>query len=149
MTTQIYTLNAIMGLILFLVVLKHVLFIGTLIYIAIHDHKTHEIYLLSLVPIVVAGFLCLDNFFIALAGAAIVSIPMYIVLRMNKGGIGMGDVLLMAAVGFVLGPQRVVFATICGLTLFLLYYVIFKRKRNTAYAMAPWLSAGAILVYLF
>ena len=126
---------------------KAILFFGTLFFIAVYDQRTHNILLISLVPIVIAALILPVGALPMAWGAVTVSLPMLILAKVS-GGIGMGDVYLMAAIGLVLGPQKVVFATICGLTLFLIYYAANQKSRVTPYAMAPWLSAGAVIAYL-
>lgn len=128
-------------------IVKALLLIGALLFIALYDQKTHEILLLSLVPIVIAGFIEMEGILPAVLGAGAVSLPMLLISRLDPGGIGRGDVYLMAAAGFVLGPQKVVFATVCGLSLFLLYYAAVKRRKDIPYAMAPWLGAGAVIAF--
>lgn len=70
------------------------------------------------------------------------------------GGLGGGDIKLMAASGLVLGLARGLLAAMAGLCLLLLYAAGQKiysmargRKAETAFPLAPFLSAGCLLAY--
>lgn len=70
------------------------------------------------------------------------------------GGMGGGDIKLMAACGLVLGLPRAIGATIVGLLLVLVYAAINKtickvrgREAENAFPLAPFLSAGCVLAY--
>jgi leader peptidase (prepilin peptidase)/N-methyltransferase len=68
---------------------------------------------------------------------------------LSKGGIGGGDVKLMAAVGFLLGPSGAVGGAFIGFTLFIIVWLLFYRtKQSKAYAMAPYLGIGCFLAYI-
>lgn len=70
------------------------------------------------------------------------------------GGMGGGDIKLMAASGIVLGFQRGMTAMVIGLTALLLFYFFYSivqrlrgRKRQKAFPLAPFLSVGCIAAY--
>jgi leader peptidase (prepilin peptidase)/N-methyltransferase len=70
------------------------------------------------------------------------------------GGMGGGDIKLMAASGIVLGFQRGLAAIVIGLTALLLFYFSYsivqrlrKRERQKAFPLAPFLSVGCIAAY--
>lgn len=70
------------------------------------------------------------------------------------GGMGGGDVKLMAAAGLVLGFQRGMAAMIIGLAAMLLFHALCAaiqklRGRNApkAYPLAPFLSLGCLAAY--
>lgn len=70
------------------------------------------------------------------------------------GGMGGGDIKLMAACGLVLGLPKGLLATVVGLLLLLLYAaaqrIICKvqgREAENAFPLAPFLSAGCVLAY--
>lgn len=70
------------------------------------------------------------------------------------GGLGGGDIKLMAASGIVLGFTGSIAAMLIGLTAMLLFYVfhaIVQRLRGRecpkAYPLAPFLSIGCIAIY--
>ena len=67
------------------------------------------------------------------------------------GGMGGGDIKLMAAAGLVLGLPAGIAATIVGLSLVLVYSVLFKICKKTqviAVPLVPFLSAGCAVGYL-
>ncbi|EQK76134.1 type IV leader peptidase family protein [Clostridioides difficile CD113] len=67
------------------------------------------------------------------------------------GGMGGGDIKLMAAAGLVLGLPAGIFATILGLSLVLVYSVFLKICKKTqviAVPLVPFLSAGCAAGYL-
>ncbi|OLN30078.1 hypothetical protein DSOL_3210 [Desulfosporosinus metallidurans] len=70
------------------------------------------------------------------------------------GGIGGGDIKLMAASGIVLGFRGGMAAMIIGLSAMLLFYTIYaiiqrlrERDRQKAFPLAPFLSVGCIAAY--
>lgn len=67
------------------------------------------------------------------------------------GGMGGGDIKLMAAAGLVLGLPGGVFATILGLSLVLAYSIylkICKKTQALAVPLVPFLSVGCVAGYL-
>ena len=72
----------------------------------------------------------------------------------SRGGIGGGDIKLMAAAGFVLGLRPSMTAMVVGflvLSLFYGVYAIIQKLRGRdmprAYPLAPFLSLGCLMVY--
>lgn len=70
------------------------------------------------------------------------------------GGMGGGDIKLMAASGIVLGFTGGIVAMIIGLTAMLLFYAVYAivqrlrgRECPKAYPLAPFLSIGCIAAY--
>lgn len=70
------------------------------------------------------------------------------------GGMGGGDIKLMAACGLVLGLPKGLLAAMVGLSLLLIYVVIYqivckvqRREAKKAFPLAPFLSAGCLLAY--
>lgn len=70
------------------------------------------------------------------------------------GGMGGGDIKLMAACGLVLGLSKGILAAMAGLSLLLLYVSIYRivckaqrREAKKAFPLAPFLSAGCLLAY--
>ena len=70
------------------------------------------------------------------------------------GGMGGGDIKLMAACGLVLGLPKGLLATVVGLTLLLFYAAEYRitckvrgREAEKAFPLAPFLSAGCLLAY--
>lgn len=70
------------------------------------------------------------------------------------GGMGGGDIKLMAACGLVLGLSKGLLAAMAGLSLLLIYVGIYRivckvqrREAKKAFPLAPFLSAGCLLAY--
>lgn len=70
------------------------------------------------------------------------------------GGMGGGDIKLMAACGLVLGLPKGLLAAMAGLSLLLIYVGIYRivrkvqrREAKKAFPLAPFLSAGCLLAY--
>ncbi|WP_312643307.1 A24 family peptidase [Hydrogenoanaerobacterium sp.] len=70
------------------------------------------------------------------------------------GGMGGGDIKLMAACGLVLGLPKGLFAAMAGLSLQLLYVAIYRivckvqrREAKKAFPLAPFLSTGCLFAY--
>ncbi len=130
-------------------IIKGFLFAQTLIIIGYCDAMTHEIPNLALIPIVITGLIRVQ-LIPALGGAFLVSVPFLLIAVLSKGGIGGGDVKLMAAAGFLLGPTGVIAATVTGFAVFLASLPFVSRSvKQKAYAMAPYLGIGCFLAYLF
>ena len=122
-----------------------------ILYIASYcDAKTHEIPDLIHVLLLIDGLILLEPHNAA-AGFFIVSVPFYLMAIFTHGGIGGGDIKLMAAAGWVLGPAGVITGTVIGSVLFVLtYLIIYSRRdaRHKRYALAPYLSIGCFAAYL-
>lgn len=78
----------------------------------------------------------------------------FLLAAMFLGGMGGGDIKLMAACGLVLGLPKGLLAAAVGLSLLLLYVVIYRivcwvqrRKAKKVFPLAPFLSAGCLLAY--
>lgn len=72
------------------------------------------------------------------------------------GGIGGGDVKLMAACGLVLGFYKSMAALVMGLVLLLLFHIVYAlvqkvqgRNASKAYPLAPFLSLGCFTTYFY
>lgn len=70
------------------------------------------------------------------------------------GGMGGGDIKLMAVCGFMLGLSKGLLAAVAGLSLLLIYVAIYRivcraqrREAKKAFPLAPFLSAGCLLAY--
>lgn len=79
-----------------------------------------------------------------------IAIP-FLLAAVFCGGMGGGDIKLMAAAGLVLGLSAGIFATIVGLSLVLAYSVIVKickKPQVIAVPLVPFLSVGCVAGYL-
>ncbi|WP_368488031.1 prepilin peptidase [Clostridium sp. BJN0013] len=78
----------------------------------------------------------------------------FLIAALLFGGMGGGDIKLMAATGLVLGLQKSVAAVITGLTAMLVFHAfcfIYQKSRGRdslkAYPLAPFLSLGCFAAY--
>ena len=125
-----------------------------LIWVSIHDIRTHRIENYTHLLIVIAAFF-INNLTLAerIAGCVICFIPFIIANILSGNKIGMGDVKLVGAFGFVLGVYGGLTASIAGLCLMLLTAGIYQKvkkvkKQNKAVPLAPFLCGGFALVLL-
>ena len=133
-----------------LIIAKGLLFASMAVLVSFYDGLTHNIPNLLLLPFAAIGLI---NFNPAMAFTGLLAafLPFLLVFMLTKGGIGGGDVKLMAAIGFVLGPIPTVSGALLGLTAFLPYGLVCRlhKHKSISYAMAPWLSSGCFFAYLF
>ena len=78
----------------------------------------------------------------------------FLLVAVFFGGMGGGDIKLMAACGLVLGLPKGLLAAMTGLSLLLVYVAIYRivcrvqrREAKKAFPLAPFLSAGCLLAY--
>lgn len=78
----------------------------------------------------------------------------FLCAALTCGGMGGGDIKLMAACGLVLGFSYGIMAQVIGLSLMLFYYAVYylvQRSRGrmiqTSFPLAPFLAAGCIISY--
>lgn len=94
--------------------------------------------------------LALTNRFI---GFFIVSLPMYLCIRMRPGSFGGGDVKFIALFGFLLGWQKTILASILAVWLagaYALYIVACKQGcKETRMAFGPYLSFGVLVALVY
>lgn len=87
----------------------------------------------------------------SIIGLFLISVPFLIFSRLTGDSIGAGDVKLMAACGFVLGPVDICIAVTFGMILASVNNVPLLLHRNhhrVESAMAPSLAAGCLFSYL-
>lgn len=130
------------------VIAKGLLFAVTAVLISFHDGLTHNIPNLLLLPVVAIGLIKFDPA-TALTGLLITSLPFLLISMLTKGGIGGGDIKLMAVTGFSLGPIPAVYGALLGLMAFMPYGLIVRhhRQKSIPYALAPWLCPGCFIAY--
>ena len=87
-----------------------------------------------------------------LAGSIAVSVPLLILSWMFDGGIGGGDIKLMAAAGLGLGVAAIWKAFVIGVFSSGIYVMVMllrkKFDRKTEIALGPFLCLGLILVWM-
>jgi Flp pilus assembly protein, protease CpaA len=133
-----------------LLIVKGTVFIQLLILAGYIDVGKHQIPNIICFLIFIDG-LILINPLQAVIGFFAVSLPMLLIGIFMKGGVGGGDIKLMAACGVVLGPFGVLAATIFSCAAQLLYVFIRyarSRKFNRMNAMAPYFAIGCFIAYL-
>ncbi|MBW7573180.1 prepilin peptidase [Caproiciproducens faecalis] len=131
-------------------IVKGLAFVVILSIASYRDAKTHEIPDLIHVLLLIDGLILLEPQK-AVTGFFIVSVLFYLIAVLTHGGIGGGDIKLIAAAGWVLGPVGVIIGTVIGSVLLVLTYLLiyFRRDpRHKRYALAPYLSIGCFAAYL-
>lgn len=128
--------------------LQATLLILTLLTASFLDIKTHTLpdgIHIVLLLIGLISFHPMSAFF----GLVLTALP-FLITAMLTRGIGGGDVKLMAACGFVLGPIGGVAATAMSM-LSLFFWIalckLFSKRIKEPVALAPFLSIGCILAY--
>jgi leader peptidase (prepilin peptidase)/N-methyltransferase len=141
-------------------------FVSALMVIALidFDHQIipDEITLPGVVIGLLAGSLLLPDPFqriiplgwkASLIGAALGFGLFYLVALLSKGGMGGGDIKMMAMVGAILGWKGVLFTTFAGSlagSLIGLYLIIFRgRGRKSKIPFGPFLAFGALIGLVF
>ncbi len=133
-----------------LLIVKGIVFIQMLIIAGYIDIAKHKIPDVICVLILLDG-LILVNPLQAAIGFFAASLPMLLIGIIMEGGVGGGDVKLMAASGVVLGPLGVLAGTIISCAaLFFSVFVRYARYRkfNRMNAMAPYFAIGCFIAYL-
>lgn len=86
------------------------------------------------------------------AGSCGCLVLFYILARLTKEGIGMGDVKLIAAVGWILGITSTLFVVLASMILCSLYAMILllgkKKNKNDTLPFGPFLYFGYIILLL-
>lgn len=109
------------------------------------DGRHHKIYNKVLLPFLLVALLIRP--IIGLEGAALGFL--FLLLPYIYGGIGAGDVKLLAVYGALLGPHLIITAFVYGATIggVIALYKRFKKERTLAYGIP--LSLGAVLTLIF
>lgn len=109
---------------------------------------------------IVPNWLCLGIAGVCIIGftpvkllGILIALP-FLLAAVFFGGMGGGDIKLMAACGLVLGLPKGLLAAMAGLSLLLIYVAIYRivcrvqrREAKKAFPLAPFLSAGCLLAY--
>lgn len=134
------------------IILKGILLLLILGYAAYMDIKTREIPDIVPFMLLITGFIGFSPLF-SIIGLFVSGLP-FLFAALLGNGMGGGDIKLMAACGFVLGPWGGILQTILGLTLAVLFTLCQaaalskKVERKLRIPLAPFLGAGGILSYL-
>ena len=123
---------------------------AVLIEITLLDYKTMEISDLACVLIALAGIVLMilnGSYISSLIGAVSVSIPFLFMAL--AGGMGMGDVKLMAAVGILLGWKQTLLAAFFGIVIGCIAALILKLRKiqgwKSEIAFGPYLCIGTFV----
>lgn len=126
------------------------LFIALLLAATIFDIRKRIIPDAICLLIAMTGFILIES--VKLLGI-LAALP-FLLAALFFGGMGGGDIKLMAASGIVLGITGGIAASVLALTAMLLFYVVYstvQRLRNREYQksfpLAPFLSIGCIAIY--
>lgn len=117
------------------------------------DVKTRQIPDSLSVAITAVGFIHFSPLF-SLSGMFLTGIPYFVAAVISKGKLGGGDIKLMAACGFVLGPVGGTIQSIIGLTFVLLAAAGigiksgYQSAKQTSLPLAPFLSAGGLFAFI-
>lgn len=134
-----------------IMIVKGFLFSMILIFTAYVDFKTKIIPNMVHILIILVSLINI-NLYKSLAGAIIVPFPFLISALLKDGGIGGGDIKLMAGIGFLLGIKNGFIAAIIGLTTAVIingvYYKLKEQDRNISFPLAPYLGIGSFLSFL-
>lgn len=129
------------------------LFILLLLIASAFDLRTRQIPNSLPLAIVVVGLLHVSPP-AALSGLLITGLPYLLAAIFTRGKIGGGDIKLMAACGFVLGPIYGTLQSILGLALVLLFAIGisfrfgFRDTKQAALPLAPFLAVGGIVAFI-
>lgn len=109
---------------------------------------------------IVPNWLCLGIAGVSVIGftpakllGILIALP-FLLAAVFFGGMGGGDIKLMAACGLVLGLPKGLLAAMAGLSLMLIYVAIYRivcrvqwREAKKVFPLVPFLSAGCLLAY--
>jgi len=133
-----------------LLIMQGGIFIALLLSASIIDIQKRIIPDTYCLYIALIGFICFEP--VKLFGV-LAALPL-LLAALLWGGMGGGDIKLMAATGIVLGFTGGIAAMIIGLTAMLLFYAVYaigqrlrRRECPKAYPLTPFLSIGCIAVY--
>ena len=134
------------------------IFVSLLIVIGFIDYDTMDIYdynhicfiLLAVLRLIFVHDLSITSL---LLGAIVISLPLLIIYLLTKGGIGMGDIKLMASAGLFLGFKNIIVAFIIGTIFAALvgaYYLLRGQKeKQDRMAFGPFLAIGLFIGALY
>ncbi len=134
------------------------LFFSALLVAAFIDYDTKRVPQSAVIVILLVGVaaLFLSNqppFYHRLIGFFAASLPLFIIAMISKGGIGGGDIKLMAACGLVMGWRLILLslflAVLLGGAAAAALLITGKRKRGDTLALAPYLAVGMFVCLLF
>ena len=125
-----------------------------LIWASISDMAKHEVPDFISAAVLILAFVAFEpaNLPSMIVGAAVLFLPQLAVsmLRPDRA-VGGADIKLSAALGFLLGAEKGLFAVITGLTVSVIFMLIVRKIRKESnkepFALVPFLSFGAMLAF--
>ena len=122
-----------------------------LIWVSIHDIRTHKIENYTHLTIIMLAFF-INDLTIAerIFSGLFCPLPFLTANILSGNKLGMGDVKLVTAFGFVIGAYGGLTAAITGLCLMLLTTGIKQKikKQNKAVPLAPYLCGGFVIILI-
>jgi len=86
----------------------------------------------------------------SMLGAVIGGGILLLIVIVSRGGMGMGDVKLLAMIGTFLGPLSTLYAlfvaSLCGTVWGVIYLLVTKQARSTPIPFGPFLALGAAFI---
>ena len=124
--------------------------------IAVFDLKTYRIPDIFLLTFVIVMLILKDNGpyipDLARFTASLAALSVFCVIFYFSKGMGLGDVKYAAALGYILGPDKIVLVflhtALLSVIIFFIGLLLYRWPKNTKIQFAPFLSAGVILVLL-
>jgi len=127
-----------------LVILKGFLFAQILIFIGYYDLKTRTIPNIVHILILILSLIAIKPMG-AIVGFFFIPLP-YFIVAYATGGIGGGDIKLMASCGAFLGLIDGILALVITSILILICNI--KRTKGESFPMGPYIGLGCFLSYL-
>ena len=85
-------------------------------------------------------------------GATTVFLPMFLIAITNKRSFGGADIKIATAIAFLLGIERGIAAVFLGMVFAVVFMAAYRmrhrERRGEPFALVPFLSAGALIVFL-
>lgn len=137
-----------------MIFIKGVVFFLLLLYASYHDIKTREVSPWIPISITITGLIGITPTALPLMflSAMVVTVPQLLVAGLRKDSYGGGDMKLMAACAFLLGPEGGYSAIIIGLSVGLLTTVIKRKLKKESlkekFPIVPCLAFGNFLSFL-
>lgn len=132
--------------------IKGMFLFAVLMYASCSDLTNHEVDDCVWVIIIALAFVDLGSIASMLFGAAAVFVPMFIVAFVSKKSLGGADIKIITALAFLLGFERSIAAMFIGLLSSVVVMSIYRKRhkesRSEPFALVPFLSAGALFLYI-
>ncbi len=138
-----------------LVSVKGMILCMVLMWASISDIAKHEVPDFISAAVLILAFVGFEpaNLPSMIVGAAVLFIPQLAVSMLRPArAIGGADMKLSAALGFLLGAEKGLFAVITGLTVSVIFVLIVRKIRKESnkepFALVPFLGFGAMLAFI-